>query len=632
MMLPTGGHRTDIPKGQTAFPGQATIVGDRLVGRLDTWRQPKVHQSHIRPNPPRRLETLVPCGVTDALPAPGPLTGQSIGKYRDAYSGGMTDQDEGVDASAPATPAAAPRTRQSAKRTRPLIPAISVVVPTRNEAANVTPLWDRLREALDGIVFEVCFVDDSDDATASLLARLEAAEAPRVRCLFRTGSDRAGGLTTAVIAGLRMATGRYVCVMDGDLQHPPETIPRLLAAAQGGADLVVASRYVQGASAAGLAGGMRRMVSKGATGLARLLFSEARQSKDPLSGFFLCRRELIDGIEFRPVGFKVLLELLVCVPDLEVRDVPLSFAARAGGESKATVRQGLLYLRHLASLFFAVDGSARFWKFAMVGSAGLAIFLSLLALGTGPLHLAPTVAFFPAYLPSLAWNLGLNHRWTFADQHGKRVTREPLRYAQRVILSGLSMFLAYEALIALHLTTVFSGLLAALLAMALNGVINRRAVRQRPDSWGRVSTDRAVQSALAALAMRIGADRAYILPARGYTAPAGVPAAVIEHLVTHRRGTIWTEAASHRAQRRTNIDLTSMLLLPVVHGGDVFGVVVCERRRPRGYPERALETAMRGLETLAPLLTNAAGVPPARREDRLDQTADPAPISAAPTA
>jgi glycosyltransferase involved in cell wall biosynthesis len=98
---------------------------------------------------------------------------------------------------------------------------LSVVVPTRNEAGNVGPLLERVFGVLQGVDVEVCFVDDSDDETPALLERVMAERQGRVRCMFRSGAERAGGLSTAVVAGLRMAAGRYVCVMDADLQHPP---------------------------------------------------------------------------------------------------------------------------------------------------------------------------------------------------------------------------------------------------------------------------------------------------------------------------------------------------------------------------------------------------------------------------
>ena len=477
-------------------------------------------------------------------------------------------------------------------------PLVSVVVPTRNETANVRPLWERTREALGSTAFEVCFVDDSDDATPEVLAEL-AAGAPEVRYLLRQGADRVGGLSTAVVAGLHMARGRFVCVMDADLQHPPEVIPILLSEAEQGADLVVASRYSPGGSRRGLGGGTRRLVSRAATLLARLLFTEARLSADPLSGFFLCRRALIDGIEFRPVGFKILLELLVCVPGLRVVDVPLTQAERASGESKATMRQGLLYLGHLRSLVFDVQGSARMWKFGFVGISGLAIFVPVLFALSGPAGWSPLLAFLPAYALSAIWNSRLNLRWTFADLRRGRAS-VAARYQQWALVSGITMFAIFAGLIAAGLTPWLAGLAAALLAMALNGFANRAVVRRRPAAWARVAVDQEVQTALARLARQVGADRAYILPPDGDA--SGFPAGLLTHVVDHRRPTLLTEAASYRAQRRSNIESASRLLLPVVSEDRVAAVVVCERYAPVGFDAAALEAATAAVAELVPVL------------------------------
>jgi dolichol-phosphate mannosyltransferase len=482
-----------------------------------------------------------------------------------------------------------------------VVPLVSVVVPTRNETANVRPLWERTRAALGDVSFEICFVDDSDDATPAVLAEL-AGETPQVRYTLRQGADRVGGLSTAVVAGLRMARGEFVCVMDGDLQHPPEVIPLLLAEAAKGADLVVASRYAAGGSRRGLGGGTRRLVSRGATLAARLLFNEARLSADPLSGFFLCRRSLIDGIEFRPVGFKILLELLVCVPSLRVVDVPLTQAERASGESKATLRQGLLYLGHLRSLVLDVPGSARLWKFGIVGLSGLGIFVPILFALSEPGGWNPLVAFLPAYALSAVWNSRLNWRWTFADM--RRGKSGAARYQQWALVSGAVMFVIYAVLIAAGLVPWLAGLGAALLAMAFNGVANRAVVRRGPAAWGRVAVDQSVQAALSRLAQRVGADRAYVLPPDGETA-AGLPPGLLAHVVTHRHPTLLTEAASHRAQRRSNIESASLLILPVVRDDRVAAVVVCERFAPGGFDTAALEAATAAVAGLVPALALA---------------------------
>jgi dolichol-phosphate mannosyltransferase len=478
---------------------------------------------------------------------------------------------------------------------------LSVVVPTRNEAGNVGPLVERLQAALAGVHAELCFVDDSDDETPALLERLMAEQAGgQVRCLFRSGSERQGGLSTAVVAGLRMAAGRYVCVMDADLQHPPETIRDMLAAAQGGADVVVGSRYVAGGSVGGLDGLTRRMVSRGATRVARLLFSEARQTADPLSGFFLCRRALLDGIEFRPVGFKILLELLVCVPGIEVRDVPLRFQPREAGVSKASMKQGLLYLRHLRSLFFDVRGSARTWKFALVGLSGMAVFLPLLWVLTTYAHLAPLAAFVPAFLLSVAWNTTLNRVWTFADQRRRAAGEGPWRYLRGTTLSGLIMFFTFMLLSLYGLHEMVAAVCATAVGMGANALVNNASVRTAPAVWARIAMDHGVRASLARLAEQVGADRAYLLPAdRGGAQPAGVPAELLDRVVRRVRPASWTEAPSYRPQRRTNIESTSLLLVPAVREGKVFAVVVCERRAPRGFLPEALETATRAVDALA---------------------------------
>lgn len=479
-------------------------------------------------------------------------------------------------------------------------PLLSVVVPTRNEAENIIPLLSRLRRALHQLDFELLFIDDSDDSTPAVLASI-ASRDPRVDMIHREGAGRAGGLSTAVVRGLRAARGEFICVMDADLQHPPETIAAMLDAARTGLDVVVASRYISGGSRVGLDGFGRRVVSRTAGTVARALFTEAHASTDPLSGFFLCRRRALDGIEFRPVGFKILMELLVCVPGLRVADVPLRFEARTAGASKAGLGQGRLFLSHLLSLFFQVQGSARRWKFALVGVSGLAILVPLIALLTGPVHLNALVAFVPAFVVSLLWNGVLNRLWTFADQrHGRGDSA--VAYVRRGLVSGLVMFAAYAGLVGLGLVPEGAAVAAAALAMTLNGVANRAAVHRRPRLWGEVATARDIQEALRRLAAEVGADRCYALPARG-AAPAALPAGLLECVLTDRRGLLFTEAASHRTQRRSNIAVTSTLLVPVIEGSEVLAVLVCERLAHRPFDNTQLEAAMGAAGQLAGLFS-----------------------------
>lgn len=497
-----------------------------------------------------------------------------------------------------------------AQRVTPDPPRLSVVVPTRNESEAIGLLWERLEPAVAGLDAEICFVDDSDDGTPGLLQSLES-ERAEVHCLFRAGEERNGGLSTAVVAGLHMARGEFVCVMDADLQHPPELIPDMLAAAAGGADLVVASRYMRGGSDSGLGGSFRHLVSRVARFAARALFHEARRSTDPLSGYFLCRRRLLDGIEFRPVGFKVLLELLVCVPGLRVQDVPLRFHPRSAGSSKASAAQGLLFLRHLTSLFLGVDGSARLWKFGLVGISGLSLFLPILWVLSGPARVPPLVAFLPAFALSFAWNTRWNLRWTFADQRHRPRQGHVRRFLLGTLVTSLIATFSIFALLGLTgLPPLACGALAAAAGMMVNGAVNRRTASVAPTIWGQVAVDAGVRLGLSRLAAAVSADRAVALPPDGAVTSATVPAELLSRVRRSRRGAIWTESVSHRPQRRRGIDLSSYLLLPVVDAGGLAGIVVCERRAARPFDAAELETGLHAVGDLVEALAGAGLVNP----------------------
>lgn len=472
-------------------------------------------------------------------------------------------------------------------------PTLSVVVPTRNEAENAPLLVAGILEALPEVDLEICFVDDSTDDTPAVLSHLADEHPGAVRFVHREGDDAAGGLSTAVIAGLRLARGRYVCVMDADLQHPPATIARMLAAAEGGADLVVASRYMAGGSVSGLDSAVRRVVSRNATRLARLLFHEARRSHDPLSGFFLCRRALVDGVEFRPVGFKILLELLVLLPGVRVVDVPMQFGERRHGASKASIGQGLQYLRHLRSLVLDVRGSARGWKFGLVGLSGLAVFLLLLWVLAGPVGLPDLVAFLPAFAISLTQNTVLNRLWTFADIRQRGADRGVRGYLGRALLSGGFMFGVYAALVAAGLRALPAGAIAALTSMLANGLLNLPAVRSQHRDWLRIAADRGVLASLERLAERIGADRAYVAPLG-----PGDNSELVARAARSRQALLLVEAPSYRPQRRTNVEGRSRLVVPIVREGAVVGALVAERRSPRAFSHRDLDEAAAAVEQM----------------------------------
>ena len=225
------------------------------------------------------------------------------------------------------------------------MPSLSVVVPTYNEAENAEPLVARVTKALADVDFELIVVDDSTDGTDRVLADI-ARGTPRLRAVHRT--DRRG-LASAVTDGIQHAIGDVVAVLDADLQHPPEVVPALFdALCRTGAELAIASRYVPGGSDEFTIA--RRIVSRVGTALASILLSRARSVADPLSGFFAFRRSVVEGVHLQPIGYKILLEILVRGHVSRVVEVPYRFGTRGTGTSKLTLAQNLEFLKHLLVL------------------------------------------------------------------------------------------------------------------------------------------------------------------------------------------------------------------------------------------------------------------------------------------
>ncbi len=230
---------------------------------------------------------------------------------------------------------------------------LALVVPTRNEEKNVEILNSRIQKSLIGIPHLVIYVDDSDDSTPELIEKLMMKN-HSIRLIHREVSDRSGGLSTAVLEGFAAAVNEanYICVMDADLQHPPELITVLLdVAMKFDADIVVASRYLPGGKTDGLHGPIRKLISLLCALLVRVVFfSRIGSVSDPLGGFFLVSSRTIHNTTLQPFGFKILLDILMRTRWEVLKEVPYQFESRKHGESKASLKQGLLFLAQVAKL------------------------------------------------------------------------------------------------------------------------------------------------------------------------------------------------------------------------------------------------------------------------------------------
>jgi dolichol-phosphate mannosyltransferase len=225
---------------------------------------------------------------------------------------------------------------------------LGLVIPTLNEAGNIPVLLSRIHSALaqSAVDYEIIVVDDdSQDGTAEVVSRL-AARDTRVRLLVRRGER---GLAGAVIRGWEHTNADLLGVIDADLQHPPEVLPSLLAPVEHGADIAIASRYVNGNGAKEW-NKFRLFVSRCGTWATAPLQRNGLRIKDPLSGFFLVRRECIAGIHLQPEGFKILLEILVKGRIRKAVEVPFHFGTRHSGKSKADLKIAIQYFSLLGKL------------------------------------------------------------------------------------------------------------------------------------------------------------------------------------------------------------------------------------------------------------------------------------------
>ncbi|MBA4115550.1 MAG: glycosyltransferase [Rubrobacter sp.] len=503
-------------------------------------------------------------------------------------------------------------------------PLLTLVIPTRNEEENVARLVRELEESLSGVDHRVVFVDDSTDGTPGVIRSLSKGDS-RIVLIQRGEAERDGGLSTAVAAGMDAVANEseYTCVMDADLQHPPGKVREMLdAARESGAGVVVASRYARGGSYDGLSGPLRKAVSVGSKSLAQVVFKEARKTSDPMTGFFLVRNSAIAGIQFRPTGFKILLEILVCAPELKVVEVPLSFQARHAGVSKASLRQGLEYLAHIWSLFWYVPSAGRFWKFALVGASGVLVNLLTLITLVEYFDASPTVAWIVAVGISILSNFLLNNAFTWRDiRHSSRIhflLRGALAYPVAIVALGAN-FTVYYPLIKYfgadfpyYAIAAFLGIVAGTSA---NFILSSRFIFRPPTS--KVLDPEASPETIAEEARgELKADWIALLRA-GDLSPVAQSSALgvseaTRPLTTADESAIGLVLRTHQPtlvvtgprrlpQARTNTRWMNSLAVPVFDGEQPVGVVYATRNSTEQFTQEDLHWLTAYASTSGPI-------------------------------
>lgn len=316
----------------------------------------------------------------------------------------------GMNDTLPLTSLATPTRPMAAVRPAP---ELGIIVPTFNERTNVPLLVERLERLLTSCDWEVVFVDDNSPDGTAAAARTIGEGDSRVRCIRRIGRR---GLAGACLEGMLASQARYVAVMDADLQHDESLLLDMLQHLRSGrADLVVASRYLQGGSAAGLSKNRSR-ASRWSNALVRSLLGI--ELTDPMSGYFMIRRDAFEALApaLSSQGFKILLDILATGRgSLRTMELPTIFRERRHGESKLDLKIALDFAALVMAKLTNDAVSVRFLMFSLVGLSGIGIHMAILSLALVS-GAAFAVAQSIAAIGAMTWNFVLNNLFTYRDQ------------------------------------------------------------------------------------------------------------------------------------------------------------------------------------------------------------------------
>lgn len=317
----------------------------------------------------------------------------------------------------------------------------SLIIPTYNEGENVQEIVKILSELLDSIIpgeYELIVVDDNSPDSTWKLAQELTSQYPQLRVMRR---EHEKGLSTAVIRGWQVARGKVLGVIDADLQHPPEILLQLWQEMVQGADLAVASRHVEGGGVSEWSI-VRRFLSRGAQMLGLMILPEViGRLSDPMSGYFMVRRDAIVGKPLSPVGYKILIEVTGRGKIRWIGEVGYVFRERQAGASKVTWKQYIEYIQHLLRLRFDLWPVKRFLRFGVVGFSGVFVDLGVFYVLRTVLGFALTRSAILSSEVAIINNFLWNDLWTFGDISsrqkgmGKRIKR--LLKFNIVCLTGL---------------------------------------------------------------------------------------------------------------------------------------------------------------------------------------------------
>ncbi|MFQ5439941.1 MAG: glycosyltransferase [Nitrosopumilaceae archaeon] len=368
---------------------------------------------------------------------------------------------------------------------------VSIIIPTYNESRNIIQILKSIGENLPkNLTAEAIVVDDnSPDSTGKIveeyLKNVKKIAGYTMNIIHRTSKN---GLSSAILSGIQRAKGDTIVVMDSDFSHPPHVIPKMIESLKKyQCDMVIASRYISGGKINGWTL-KRKLMSKVATLIAKKGLGV--KTKDPMSGFFAFKKNILKGINFDAIGYKILLEILVKKSGINVKEIPYTFENRSFGSSKLNRSTVTDYFKSAWKLYkygkskekeerrSSVRFLSKASRFYTVGLSGFGInYLISLLLAGGISDLWYLHANLMGIIASITTNFLLNKTWTFGDRDFSK-KRTLKQYGKFVIFSSLGALVQLGMVFYLvdeyQLSYPVSLVLAVLTAAFGNYILNKK--------------------------------------------------------------------------------------------------------------------------------------------------------------
>ena len=370
-------------------------------------------------------------------------------------------------------------------------PQLSIILPTYNESENIVNILNSIKENVSKLIDTQAIVvdDNSPDGTGKIvedyLKNLKKITNYTIKIVHRKTKD---GLGSAILKGVQQATGDTIVVMDSDFSHPPQVIPKLVESIKKYQyDIAVASRYIKGGKIENWSA-KRKLISKFATLIAKK--GLGIDTKDPMSGFFAFKKNILNGLNLDAIGYKILLEILVKTKNVSITEIPYTFQDRELGSSKLNMKIIVDYYKSVWKLYRygkpeevkekrkSVKFLYKAARFYTVGASGFIVnyLISLLFAG-GISDMWYLHANVIGIIASITTNFILNKAWTFGDRDF-RIKRTVSQYSKFAMFSSLGALVQLGMVYLLVDNVEISYPLALILAVATaafgNFVLNKK--------------------------------------------------------------------------------------------------------------------------------------------------------------